>query len=66
MGMKNEQRVNAAGETVEFNENSQRWEPVKETESQETEAVAPKAPAKPVRVEDETTEVEAPKRDYTK
>ena len=25
-----EQRVNAAGQTVEFNEDSQRWEPVKE------------------------------------
>lgn len=38
-----EQRVNAAGETVEFNEESQRWEPVNGEAAPER-----------VRVEDET------------
>ena len=38
-----EQRVNAAGQVVEFNENSQRWEPVKEdvkSEEKEQEETA--------------------------
>lgn len=33
-----EQRVNAQGETVEFNEDSQRWEPVKEVETEQRES----------------------------
>lgn len=48
-----EQRVNAAGETVEFNEESQRWEPVKGDPEPERVRVEDETPGVP---EDDDTE----------
>lgn len=41
-----EQRVNAAGETVEYNENTDRWEPVRGEESKQTAETSNPVPTK--------------------